>query len=233
MPSISSDGRYIAYESTAANLMAGDTNRMSDVFVYDQNTATTTLLSRSSDGVLSNSRSFNAVISGDGSTVAFYSEGSNLVAGDTNGFGDVFVRNIAANTTAIVSVSTNGTQGNFISGFDDISLSNDGKLIAFDSFANNLVVGDTNGGLDVFVRDLTVPAAPTTTRISVSTTGAQGNGLSFLDVITPDGKFILFDSAATNLVAGDTNASFDVFLYNRVTGTTTRVSLGGRRCARQ
>ncbi len=226
VPSISSDGRYVAYESAATNLVAGDANGVRDIFVYDRNTAITSLLSVSSAGAQSNARSFNAVISGDGSTVAFYSEGSNLVANDTNNFGDVFVRNIAAQTTQIVSVSTSGTQGDNTSGADDISLSNNGKLIVFDSNATNLVAGDTNARLDVFVHDITISSAPTTTRVSVSTTGGEGNGLSFLDVITPDGKYVVFDSNATNLVSGDTNSTFDVFLYNRLTATTTRVSLG-------
>lgn len=225
VPSISGDGRYVAYESTATNLVAGDTNGVRDVFVYDRTTSTTTLLSKSRGGTLANARSFNAIVSANGNAVAFYSDASNLVAGDTNVAGDVFVRDLAANTVDIVSVSTSGAQGNGISGADDIALSADGKLIAFDSSATNLVAGDTNARLDVFLRNLTVPNAPTTTRISVSTAGVQGDGLSYLDTITPDGRYIVFDSSSTNFSTPDTNMSFDVFLHERATGTTTRVSV--------
>jgi len=225
-PTISSDGRYVSYESVATNLVANDTNALRDIFVYDRTTSTTTRLSVSTTGIQSNAQSYNAVISGDGSEVAFFSEATNLVPGDTNAFGDVFVRNIAAGTTAIVSVSTSGALGDGISGTNDISISQNGKVIAFDSLATNLVTGDTNARLDVFLRDITVPASPTTTRVSVGAGGVQGNGSSFLDVITPDGNSVLFDSNATNLVSGDTNANYDVFLYNRASGTTTRVSLG-------
>jgi len=225
-PTISSDGRYVAYESFATNIVANDTNIARDVFVYDRTTATTTRLSIGIAGVQSNAQSYNAVISGDSSAVAFFSEATNLVPGDTNAVGDVFVRNIAAGTTAIVSVSTSGALGDGISGTNDISISQNGKVIAFDSLATNLVTGDTNARLDVFLRDITVPASPTTTRVSVGAGGVQGNGSSFLDVITPDGNSVLFDSNATNLVSGDTNANYDVFLYNRASGTTTRVSLG-------
>ena len=225
-PVISQSGRYIAYESRATNLVSGDTNSQSDIFLYDTTTAATTRLSVSSTGAQATAFSADAVISGDGSTVAFNSIATDLVAGDANTAGDVFVRNIAAGTTVIASRATNGTQGNAASGAEDISLSSDGKLIAFDSIATNLVAGDTNARLDVFVRDLTIPAIPTTTRVSVSSGGLQGNDDSYLDVITPDGKYILFDSFATNLVSDDTNGSADVFIYERAAGITLRVSLG-------
>lgn len=225
-PVISRDGRYIAYESTATNLVVGDTNGQRDIFLYDTTTATTTLLSVSSSGQQATSGSQDAAISGDGSTVAFYSNATNLIAGDTNAAGDVFVRNIAAGTTILASVATDGTQGNAPSGFEGISLSNDGKVIAFDSDATNLVPMDVNSRLDVFVRDLTVPTTPTTTRVSIRTGGLQGNDDSFLDKITPDGKYILFDSYASSLIVGDTNGAVDVFIHERATGATYRVSLG-------
>jgi len=225
-PTISSDGRYIAYESLAINLVAGDTNAIRDVFVYDRTMTTTTRLSVGISGAQANGQSYNAAISGDGSAIAFFSAATNLVTGDTNAVGDVFVRNIVAGTTTIVSVSTGGTFGDDISGTNDIAISQNGKVIAFDSIATNLVVGDTNARLDVFVRDITVSASPTTTRISIGTRGVQGNGISYLDVITPDGQSILFDSNSTNFVSDDTNNDFDVFLYNRTTGTAIRVSLG-------
>jgi len=143
-PVISQSGRYIAYESRATNLVSGDTNSQSDIFLYDTTTAATTRLSVSSTGAQATAFSADAVISGDGSTVAFNSIATDLVAGDANTAGDVFVRNIAAGTTVIASRATNGTQGNAASGAEDISLSSDGKLIAFDSIATNLVAGDTN-----------------------------------------------------------------------------------------
>ncbi len=226
-PSISANGRYIAFESLATNLIAGDTNGVRDVFFYDTQLHAIARLSTDTGGAQSNGQSYGAVISGDGTAVAFYSTATNLVTGDTNAVGDVFVRNLFTGTTTRVSVATDGTQGNSSSGADDIAISYDGKLIAFDSVASNLVAGDTNGSLDVFIRDITLPAVPTTTRVSVNSAGIQGNGSSYLDSITPDGRFVVFDSDSTNLVGDDTNLLFDVFVRDRTLSTTLRVSLNG------
>jgi Tol biopolymer transport system component len=231
-PSISGDGRYVAFESIASTLVPNDTNGRSDVFVRDMVTNTTTRVSVATDGTQANSDSDVAAISADGTRVAFHSTASNLVPGDTNGTGDVFVRDLVANTTTRVSVAADGTQGNGESGTylgdsggypSRISISSDGRRVAFRSAASNLVSGDTNGTWDIFVRDLT---ANTTTRVNVATGGAEANGNSYAPSITGDGAYVTFASAATNLVDGDTNAQGDIFGRDTNAGTTARLSLG-------
>ncbi len=162
-------------------------------------------------------------ISADGRFVAFFSDATNLVAGDTNGADDVFVRDRKQGTTERVSVSSAGEQAN--AGTvrpPDPSISADGRFVAFESYASNLVAGDTYGTWDVFVRDR---SAGTTELVSVSTAGEQGNDGSGDPSISADGRFVAFESSATNLVAGDTNGADDVFVRDRQAGTTELVSV--------
>jgi Tol biopolymer transport system component len=220
-PVISRDGRYIAFESTATNLVEGDTNNREDIFVYDRLTRQTRRVSVNGAGFQGNGDSANAAISANGNFIAFYSEANNLVNDDGNGFADVFVRNIAAGTTIRVSLGTDEEQGDDISGLNSIFISGDGNFVAFDSYASTFAPNDTDGILDVFVRDI---AAGTTQRISVSTAGGQVNDDAFADDISDDGRYVLFDTGANNLVGADTNGTFDVFIRDRQSGTTTRVS---------
>jgi len=221
-PSISADGRFVAFYSSATNLVAGDTNGVGDVFVHDRQTSQTTRVSVASDGTEGNGGSGAASISADGRFVAFLSDADNLVPGDTNGSPDVFVHDRQTGQTTRVSVASNGTQGNGTSGEDGCSISADGRFVAFISGATNLVAGDTNGEPDVFVHDRQTGQ---TTRASVASDGTQSNGGSELPSITGDGRFVAFISRATNLVAGDTNGAPDVFVHDRQTGQTTRVSV--------
>jgi len=161
-------------------------------------------------------------VSGDGRFIAFVSNDMNLVAGDTNSVPDVFVRDRLARTTERVSIDSAGVQGNAPSGFLGFSISDDGRFVAFGSEADNLVPGDSNGALDVFVRDRTTG---TTERVSVSSLGAQGNAGSANPAISADGRYVAFASAASNLIAGDTNGYPDTFVHDRLTGTTERVSI--------
>jgi archaellum component FlaF (FlaF/FlaG flagellin family) len=207
---ISADGRYIAFSSLASNLVPGDTNGGYDVFVRDQQTATTTRVSVGDNGAESDSWSFTPKLSADGRYVTFTSDGSNLVAGDTNGVRDVFVRDRQTGTTTRVNVTSDGTQAN--GGSYYVAMSADGRYVAFDSYASNLVPGDTNGVRDVFVRDRW---AATTTRVSVASDGTQADGESFRTGISADGRDVGFISIATNLVPGDTNGSWDVFVRHR------------------
>ena len=220
-PSISSDGRYVAFTSTASNLVAGDTNGMSDVFVFDRLTGTTTRVSVDSNGGQANLNSNFPSISNDGRYVAFVSDATNLVTGDTNGMNDVFVHNLVTGETTRVSVDSAGAQANDLS-YSVPSISSDGRLVAFDSAASNLVAGDTNGRYDIFVHDRTTGE---TMRVSVDSGGVQGDHDSTVPSISPDGRYVLFDSYASNLVAGDTNGVEDVFVHDRTTGRTTRVSV--------
>jgi Tol biopolymer transport system component len=217
-PSISGDGRYVAFTSRAYNLVV-PSSVWPDVFVKDVQTGTTTLVSSHTDGTLGNSDSCDPSISGDGRYVAFTSYASNFVAGDTNGWSDVFVKDLQTGTTTRVSTHTDGTQGNGESSYP--SISGDGRYVAFQSLANNLVAGDTDGQRDIFIKDL---ETGTTTRVSTHTDGTQGNGESSYPSISGDGRYVAFQSLASNLVAGDTNGREDVFVKDIQTGTTTRVS---------
>jgi len=219
-PAMSGDGRFVVFMSVAANLVAGDTNGASDIFVHDRQSGTTERVSVGSAGVQGNGYCYSASISADGLTVAFQSYSSNLVAGDTNGFGDVFVRDRQSNTTQIVSVGSAGTQGNDESYSSLISA--DGRYAVFVSYATNLVIGDTNGSQDVFLRDR---QSGTTERVSVDSAGAQGNGASFPSAINPDGRYVAFQSYATNLVTGDATGFGAVFIRDRQSHTTDLVSV--------
>jgi hypothetical protein len=218
--SIAADGRRIAFESGATNLVASDTNALTDIFVRDLATGVVERVSVDSSGAQSNGGSEGPALSADGNVVAFFSFASNLVAGDNNGHDDVFARDLATGVTELVSVDSSGNPGNDHS--YRMALSTDGRFVAFESLATNLVASDTNSRLDVFVRDR---ATGTTERISVDSAGAEANGESALPSISADGRYVAFYSYATNLVAGDTNAFSDVFVRDRATGTTERVSV--------
>jgi len=220
-PSISADGRYVAFQSVATNLVAVDTNGWADVFVHDLQNGATTRASVDSTGVQANSLCHDADLSADGRCVVFWSPATNLVAGDSNGLYDYFVHDRTSGTTELVSLDSGGAQGNGLS-FGRSALSADGRFVAFESRATNLVAGDTNGRADVFVRDR---LTGTTERVSIATGGGEGDIDSGLPVISTDGRFVAFSSGAGNLVPGDTNAATDVFLRDRQSGTTERVSL--------
>ena len=148
-PSISADGRYVAFYSDANNLISGDTNGTSDIFVHDRQTGTTERVSAASDGTEGNSYSSEPSISADGRYVAFYSDANNLVSGDTNGTSDIFVHDRQTETTERVSAASDGTESN--SSSYQPSISADGRYVAFYSDANNLVSRDTNSTSDIFV----------------------------------------------------------------------------------
>ena len=218
--SISADGRYVAFYSYASNLVSGDTNGRLDVFVHDQQTGQTSRVSVASDGAQGNHNSYFSSISADGRYVAFFSGASNLVPGDTDGWGDVFVHDQQTGQTSRVSVASDGAQGNHNSYFSSISA--DGRYVAFDSYASNLVPGDTNGALDVFVHDRQTGQ---TSRVSVASDGTEGSGSSEYPSISADGRYVAFFSEASNLAPGDTNGVDDIFMHDRQTGQTNRVSM--------
>ncbi|MBI4843176.1 MAG: PD40 domain-containing protein, partial [Nitrospirae bacterium] len=192
------------------NLVAGDTNESGDIFVHDCQTGQTTRVSVDSSGAQGNRNSNYPSINGDGRYVAFQSDATNLVAGDTNESGDIFVHDCQTGQTTRVSVDSSGAQGNFIS--YNFSISGDGRYVAFQSDATNLVAGDTNGYGDIFVYDRQTGQ---TTRVSVDSSGTQGNHNSIYPSINGNGRYVAFQSYATNLVAGDTNGSWDIFVYDR------------------
>jgi len=219
-PSISADGRYVAFESYATNLVADDTNDADDIFVYDRQTEDTTRVSLGWDGAEGDSHSLNNSISADGRYVAFQSGASNLVAGDSNGVDDVFVHDRQTGVTTSVSVSDNGTEANDICAAP--SISGDGRYVTFQSDANNLVSGDSNGYRDIFVHDRQTGE---TIRVSVDSDGYESDSGSYIPRISADGRYVVFQSTAANLVDDDTNGESDVFVHDLETGETTRVSL--------
>ena len=147
---ISADGRFVAFQSDADNLVPGDTNGATDIFVHDRTTHETFLVSVTSSGVQATGASEKPTLSADGRFVAFRSLADNLVKGDTNGWHDIFVHDRATHKTTRVSVASSGTQANYYSDYSAISA--DGRFVAFECFANNLVPGDISGW-DIFVRD--------------------------------------------------------------------------------
>ena len=209
-PALSDGGRYIVFLSDATNLVPGDTNGTQDVFVRDRVARTTTRANVGPGGVQAVGDTCGLIspnISANGRYVAFTSGASNLVAGDTNGRCDVFVRDQVERTTTRISVATNGTQGNGDSFTGQIY--GNGRYVAFSSRAGNLVPGDTNRKFDAFVRDR---RTGTTTRVSLGASGRQANGGSSEVRIAADGRIVAFGSRATNLVPGDTNGVSDLFV---------------------
>lgn len=219
-PSMSVDGRYIAFVSDATNLVEGDDNEVSDIFVRDMAMGTVTRVSVSSAGVEGNGASYWPFISADGRYVTFTSEADNLVDADTNGFGDVFLHDMKTSTTELISVATDGQSANELSFWP--SVSEDGRYVAFMSNASDLISVDINNTWDIFLRDR---KAGTTSLASFAYDHTQTNSQSEYPMISANGRYIAFASDATNIVSDDTNGYRDVFEYDRVTGKTMRVSL--------
>ena len=210
---LSADGRFVAFQSAADNLVAKDGNAAVDVFVHDRATRTTERASVDSNGGEVDGGSVTAALSADGMLVAFGSDATNLVAGDTNQLHDVFLHDRASGLIERVSVDASGLQ-----------LKQESRAPVLS--ADGLVVAWYGGGganaSDVFARDR---AKQTTECMSVDSAGVAGNGSSYLPVISGDGRFVAFHSFASNLVAGDTNRWYDVFVRDRSKGATQRASL--------
>jgi Tol biopolymer transport system component len=219
-PSISADGRFVAFASSADTLVAGDTNGVEDVFVSDRVGRQISRVSVSSAGVQGDRDSYDPSISADGRYVAFASFATTLVSGDSNEELDVFVHDIATGTTSRVSVASGGLQGDGPSLAP--SISGDGRLVAFESDATTLVPDDRNGTEDVFVHELG-PGA--TTRVSVGPGGAEAENPSFGAAVSADGSTVAFESFSSTLVDGDTNHALDVFVRDLAAGRTSRVSV--------
>ena len=204
--SMSGDGRFVVFISDATNLVAGDTDGTRNAFVRDRTLNTTEKIPLSGETV-------QASISDDGQLIALTSV--------TGGLNHILIYNRSTDTTEQVDVSTNETPANARS--MEPTISPDGRYVTFTSDASNLVAGDTNGKPDAFIRDR---QAGTTERISVSSLGAEGNGNAEGPYpMSSDGRFIGFSSRATNLVSADNNAARDVFIRDRQSGTTVRVSV--------
>ena len=225
-PSISSDGRFVAFASFAENLVPDDTNLAPDIFVRDRLLGTTERVSVSSAGRQGNGASGlidlmgGPSISGDGRFVAFSSEASNLVRGDRNLNPDVFVHDRLTGETTRVTVATGGAEAN--AGGTEAAISRDGRIVAFLSNADN-IVPDGNFTADVFVHDRQTGV---TERISQAPDGSDANGQSlFAPRLSSDGRFVYYSSFASNLVVDDPdNGDVDAYLFDRQTQTTTAIT---------
>jgi len=219
MPAISADGRFVAFVSYANNLVSGDTNNVTDIFVHDRQTGLTRPVSVSSDSVLGNNYSFRPSISADGRFVAFQSSATNLVSVDTNGISNVFIHDRQTGQTELISKSIDGAPTNGDSYMPSVSA--DGRLVAFESYASNLVSEDTSYW-NIFVSDRLTGQIEL---ISRSIDGAPADNGSGDPFISPDGRFVVFQSAASNLISGDTNQDSDIFIHDRQTGQMELVSV--------
>ena len=222
-PSMSADGRYVVYSSLGSNLVPIDPNDASDVFLYDGKTKSTTMLSVNAKGQPSGwgwwNWSFDPDICADGSKVCFTSRSSNIVDGHTNGYSDIFVRNISAHTVTWISGSklkpSNGDSFNS-------RISASGRYVVYSSWSNVIVAGVPKGTAEIYQYDLVTGK---TILISKNNAGQPSNGNCDDAVQSPDGRYVAFDSIGNNLVANDTNGCFDVFVRDTVANITIRVSL--------
>lgn len=226
LPRLSSDGNVVAYQSDASNLVAGDNNGVRDVFVWDianLNGFNAERVSVPDSGGESNGASMGGVPSADGRYVVFYSDATNLVSNDSNGFRDVFVRDREEERTYRVSINSKGEQAlGGDSEFADISA--DGRYVVFHSSATNLVPNDNNGRTDIFLHDRDTG---TTERINLDSNGQEvSDGDSRYPAISADGRMIVYRSSSQSLVPGISNGEINVFVYDRTSGLTRRLNPG-------
>lgn len=218
---VSADGRFVVFDSDSNNLVSGDVVGWNE-FLRDRQNGVTECIDVNLAGV----PAFGGIaagglsISSDGHYVAFRSGATDLTAGGTSGEIHVFLRDRWSATTEVISVDSAGVEGNNHS--QSPSITPDGRFVSFTSLASNLVPGDTNGTWDVFVRDR---QGGITERVSVSTGGTEGDAESGTPSISADGRYVVFMSLADNLVSGDTNGRYDVFLRDRSAGVTQCLSV--------
>ena len=222
LPFISDEGRYVTFSSNANNLVVGDTNGRSDIFLHDRETGQIERISVDSNGIQGDGNSLYSSVNSDGRFVAFDSLASNLVNGDTNWAIDVFVHDRQTSETSRVSVASDGSQSQSWMGSISPSISSDGRYVAFSSYAGNLANIDTDNLDDIFVHDRQTGE---TECVSIASDGTKGNGESYWLSISADGRYVAIGSQASNLVSGDTNGTQDVFVHDRLYGETERVSV--------
>jgi Tol biopolymer transport system component len=233
-PSVSANGRYVAFASQADNLSAEDNNAFSNVFVRDTVAGTTTLVSRqsaSAGGAAADGDSFGAQISADGNIVAFESTAGNLSTEDNDPNADVFIRNLSAGTTTLVSrqsASDGGAAQNTFAA--PVSISASGRYVVFVSNATNLSTVAPNAFTKVFLRDVQSSVTELISRQSAADGGATADDHansgtdSGRQHVSDDGRFVVFQSTADNLSTEDDNSVQNIFLRDRQAGTTTLVS---------
>lgn len=224
-PSMTQTGRFVAFESLASNLVVGDNNGRSDIFVHDRTMTRTEIITMGRLGSRANNHSYQPAISADGRFVSFYSLATNLTtATDTANSADVFLHDRALDRTIRVSLAPGSKMPSDQSYVLSGALSADGTRLVYYSRADNLVSGDTNNTVDVFLYERPAGGIPRTSRLSLGPGGAQANGASYQPSISSDGRFVTYYSAASNLVPGDNNGVADVFLLDLSTGQTRLIS---------
>lgn len=217
---VSADGRYIAFASEATNLVSDDRNEPQDIFVRDRQNGDTARVSLGMDGAEPNSFSEWPALSADGRFVIYQSGADNLVPYDTNMEPDIFLYDRQTGETARVSVTSAGAQASGAS--YEPAISADGRFVVFTSSATNLDPADADPAFDVYLHDRQTGA---TELISFDAGGAYGVGYASTPVISADGRYVAFTTFAADVVDDDTNDVEDVFVRDRQTGTTTRVSV--------
>ncbi len=221
---ISADGRYVVFESYASNLVAGDTNSYVDIFIKNLESGSLLRVSTSAAGGQGNGGSVSADISADGRYVLFESDASNLVAGDVNGKGDVFVKDLQSGTIQLVSTSTTGEQGKWDSG--NAHFSADGRYVVFTSYANLIAPSDNTYSPQIFIKDLQTGAIQC---VSTNAAGTKSNGWNFSASLSTDGRYVVFESTATNLVPDDYfySSTYQIFVKDLHSGAIQCVSVSG------
>lgn len=220
-PSLSPDGRWVAFQSFSTDLVSGDANGTFDAFLKDMDSGILERVSTTSAGVEGNSASTRPVVSTDGRFVAFESTSTNLVPPDTNGSRDIFVKDTGDENIQLISSSSAGAPATGSSSSPAITPS--GRYIAFSSLAANLVDGDTNGQADIFIKDRETGA---TSRLNTGGDGVQSNGGAANPVLSADGRFVAFETSATNLrTGGDNNSAWDIYLKDSSTNQTELISV--------
>ncbi|MBV6457984.1 MAG: hypothetical protein HONBIEJF_01105 [Fimbriimonadaceae bacterium] len=220
MPAVSGNGRFVVFESNAANLTAADDDSWNDIYVRDLHGWGITCVSTPLDGFVKDGGSYNPAISADGRFIVFSSYSTGLVVGDGNQASDIFLYDWQSGSTELVSVSTSGSAANHDS--TNPSISADGRFVVFDSHASNLVGSDTNGCADIFIRDRLLGI---TSRVNVSASGQQANSTSYDPWIAGNGLVVAYESYASNLGPGGGGSKRDIFVHDLQTGDTSLASL--------
>lgn len=216
---ISANGRFVIFESAATNLVGDDHNNKNDLFVRDRQLGRTTRVSVATGGLEANGKSSNGMLTGNGGSVIFESDATNLVANDNNGVTDIFLHNLVTGATTLISRADDGTPGNGPS--HDPAITPDGLFVTFISVANNLVSGDTDSFEDVFIVNLLTGHIETV----IGQNGESPDEDCSHSRISDDGRMVIFSSLSSNLVDEDSNGRDDVFVYDRALHTLIRVSV--------
>lgn len=220
-PSLSGDGRYVAYSSSASNIVSDDNNGFPDIFLWDTVTSTTVKVSHATNGSAANEASTMPAISADGRHVTFASVASNIAGTGNNGFNQIYAWDRLTDET--IQVSQVGGRSSF-NGAGNAVISADGRYISYSAFDPLYDIGDASHESEVFLWDR---QTRNTIKVSRASDGSNSNGSSYLPDISADGRYVTYQSAASNLVSNDTNGMSDVFVWDRHTGATAKASVAG------